>query len=633
MKKIVLSFSFLTLFVVVNAQDKNTRYTNYRSKNITVEKAATVDPKTITDDWLYSLQNLEAPNPGGNSMREILAAKKQWQEKRFPRKAGSPQTTKSIRATDPTTGNMFEGNIYNGSVPNDNDLAVSDDGYLISVSNTVIHAYDLVNDTLIMTKSLTSFCQPLNLSTLYSKYDPKVVYDYYAQRFIVVFLYGSTYQSSKIVIGFSTTTNPLDPWNLYTLPGNPLLNDTWSDYPVIGISQFDLFIGINTFYNGSINNSGFHQSCFWQVEMSNGYNDSATLNTAYYYDILAPIDTIFNITPVHKGGENNNTDMFLLSNENVSAQSDSFYVMHITDNLASGNATLLTQLVRSDKSYFLPVDAQQPSGHTLDANDARIYGAFQVNDKIQFVHGTLDTTTGNDAIYHGFIENIYGTPVITASIISDSILDYGYPNIAWTGIYPTDSRSIIAFNFTGASTNPGFSCVSFADDSTYSNRVLLKAGTTYVNVLSGIYERWGDYTGIQRRYNESCKVWAAGTWGKLNGGNRINGTWIAEIKSEDSCQNNPSVAIGEYQKEENSLVYPNPSSDMITVVFELNNNDEIYIEIFDLQGKLVERLGSGNGKPGKNQLSFSTQPMENGIYILKIFSNTGIHVNQKIIKN
>ncbi|MFZ5553340.1 MAG: T9SS type A sorting domain-containing protein, partial [Bacteroidota bacterium] len=623
-------FLVIFLFFSFPVYSQNKNYTDYKSQKITVEKSGSFNPRSSGDDWMYSLQNLEAPKPGGNSMREILAAKKQLQSQKYPRKSQTPNL-KSSRATDPTTGSMFEGNIYNGSVPNDNDIAVSDDGYLISVSNTVVYAWDLVNDTLIMQKSLTSFMQPLNLSTLYSKYDPKVVYDYYAQRFVIVFLYGTTYQSSKVIVAFSSSTNPLDPWNLYALPGNPLLNDTWSDYPVIGISQFDLFIGINTFFNGSQNNSGFHQSCFWQVELQNGYADSATLNTAYYYDILAPVDTIFNITPVHKGGENNNSDMFLLSNENVSAISDTFYVLHVTDNLASGNATLQTQLVRSDKTYFLPVDAQQPSGHTLDANDARIYGAFQMNDKIQFVHGTLDTATGTDAIYHGLIENIYGTPVITGNIISDTVLDYGYPNIAWTGIYPNEGRSIIAFNHTGANVNPGFSCIAFADDSTYSNRVQLKAGTTYVNVLTGTYERWGDYTGIQRRYNESCKVWAAGTWGKLNGGNRINGTWIAEIKSEDTCQFNPSIGVSEISETNDALIYPNPAEDMVNIVFEIDQSEEIYIDITDLQGKLVKRLGNGTVKTGKNQLQFSTEPMSNGIYLLRIYSENKVFVNEKLV--
>jgi hypothetical protein len=51
-----------------------------------------------------------------------------------------------------------------------------------------------------------------------------------------------------------------------------------------------------------------------------------------------------------------------------------------------------------------------------------------------------------------------------------------------------------------------------------------------VNKLSGP-ERWGDYFGLQTIYHDPQKVWAAGFYALLNGG---NSTWFGLLQSPDS---------------------------------------------------------------------------------------------------
>ena len=76
----------------------------------------------------------------------------------------------------------------------------------------------------------------------------------------------------------------------------------------------------------------------------------------------------------------------------------------------------VTPLV-SNIAHFMPPNAMQPTYQThglLATNDARVLGAFLENDKIQFVHNTMDTATGHCAVYHGIISNVACSGLINA---------------------------------------------------------------------------------------------------------------------------------------------------------------------------------------------------------------------------
>jgi hypothetical protein len=74
-------------------------------------------------------------------------------------------------------------------------------------------------------------------------YDPK------ADKFVLMCPVGFVDSTSKIIVGFSQTNDPNGNWNLYTLPGNPLNNNLWSDYPMISMTEKELFLSINLLYN------------------------------------------------------------------------------------------------------------------------------------------------------------------------------------------------------------------------------------------------------------------------------------------------------------------------------------------------------------------------------------------------
>ncbi|MGB0916889.1 MAG: T9SS type A sorting domain-containing protein, partial [Flavobacteriales bacterium] len=435
---------------------------------------------------------------------------------------------------------------------------------------------------------------------------------------------GFTYQTSSVIVGFSQTNDPTGDWNFYALPGNPIDNETWADYPVVGISDKDLYIGINTFTNGSSNNSGFTESCLWQVGLKQGYLGWDLISN-YYSDILPQNKPIFNITPIQHAAQSDAENMYLLSNRNTDAQNDSIFLLEVTGRATDTTAQLVVRTLQADQPYILPVPAKQQSNQWFDTNDSRILGGYFRNNQINFVQSCTDPSTGTSAIYHGIIDDVSGASNITSRIYSEPDLFYGYPNISWSGLNENDEQSIISFNHCSSTVFAGFSALHVNSSLEASNRIEIKSGLSLVNVLADTLERWGDYSGSQRLYDEPGTVWAAGSFGDVGNG---HGTWLALIRSPDS----PNGIASSNSIQVSTKVYPNPVMEQIQVEFELNESILMNLELVDSQGKLVQLFMRDRLKAGKNRLSFNGEFLSSGTYFLVGTSESEKLFSKKLIK-
>ncbi|MBP9151229.1 MAG: T9SS type A sorting domain-containing protein [Flavobacteriales bacterium] len=577
-------------------------------KEMTIAKGATIVMSESTEDWNIHLQHLEAPKPGVSGLRAELHRKKLEIMERYP--ATSSGNSRAAAGAAPIVGANFEGNSFNG-VPNDNDMAISNDSIIVSVTNSRIHMYNSVTEEQVLYRSLGNLAQPLGVTG--SKFDPKVIYDPSNNRFIIIYLSGYTWETSNIIVAFSQTADPTGEWNLYSLPGNPLENETWSDYPVVGISGKDLYIGINTFTNGSSNNSGFTESCLWQVGLKEGYI-GFDLITKYYNDILPGSHEIFNITPIQDGAAPSGENMFLLSNRNTSSENDTLFLIEVTGRVTNPSTELIVRTIRADVPYVLPVPAKQEGNNWFDTNDSRVLGGYTLNNRLHFVQSCTDPSTGTSAIYYGVIDGHEGgNPTVTSRIYSDPAINYGYPNISWCGLHENDEQSIINFNHSSETDFSGFSAIHVNGNLEASARAEIKAGLGFVNVMQDSLERWGDYSGSQRLYDEVGTVWAVGSFGSATHG---HGTWIGKLTSPDL-----TTGITDIQSNNvHSVVFPNPFVNQLEVTFELQESTLLRLELVDIEGKLVRLLMEDRIKAGKNRLSFNGSFLTSGTYFLNAYS-------------
>lgn len=630
---------FLGLTQFASAQNEQAVYD---SKSFKIPQSAKVIPATIPLDFNAQIIHREAPSPDGDNMKAYLMHLKTLSRKQFPVKKNSGPAMKMALADSPTLGIEFgqfrkhpvTGDLIqmNGGRPNDNALAVSNDGIVVTAMNSFVYAYDLnTNETALENAriSLTSMAGASSQDQNHY-FDPKLIYDEEADRFILVFLKNTSPSNNKIVIAFSTSNNPDDAWNIYEIPGNPLDNNRWTDFPAISLTGEDLFISGNLIVPDEPWQVGFDGSIVWQIEKATGYSDTEDLNTKLYSNITYDNKYIRNLHVV-RGADGIADKQYLLSNRNFDISNDTIFVMDITGNLSDGNPSLAINLGISDLPYGVPPNARQedtdlddPTGG-LQTNDARVLAAIKIDNQIQFVSNSVNPATGLCAIYHGKITNL-DEPEITANLIADTDLDFGYPNIAWTGDEDCDIETIIAFNHTSPTVFPGISCIYHNNEGEYSNVVRLKEGLGYVDRISDAngYERWGDYFGLQRKYNEGYKVYSFGYFGTEKNSNT---GWTNEIISPSIADS--SIVHCDYS----AMVYPNPTQAEASVRFSMSKKAEITATIYDMTGNRVGILLNQVAKKGHNELVFSVGPLKNGQYIIKIDADGTEILSEKIVKH
>jgi hypothetical protein len=453
-------------------------------------------------------------------------------------------------------GDNFSANPFGGSTPNDNDMAISDSGYVLSVINTNMYVKNVITNSLPIGHSLSWFTDSIN--DLHEEFDPKVMYDPKSDRFVMACMVGFVDSTSKIIVGFSKNHNPAGKWNLYELPGDALNNGLWSDYPMIAMTENELFLSVNLLYNDSSWQTGFVETIVWQMEKESGYAGT-NMNTVLHSNIKHNGRAIRNLCPAKGGSKLHGPNMYFISNRNLDQQNDTIFLVNVTDVIGSPTSSVNIRSLRTNLPYRFPPDGvQKGTSDNLATNDSRNLGAFFENNKIQYVHNTKHNVNNRPTVQYGVIHDPGGaSPIVTGYLVENDSLDYAYPNISYAGLDSTDDSAIITFNHSSPGVFPGCSAVQADGTGEFSPVLKIKDGITYVNVVNGSLERWGDYSGSQRKYDNPGEVWMSGYYA-TSGGQYAHAhrAWVAQITTDQRYylsvkeQNNKTAPPN---------VYPNPA--------------------------------------------------------------------------
>ncbi|MGZ6227123.1 MAG: Ig domain-containing protein [Candidatus Binataceae bacterium] len=97
--------------------------------------------------------------------------------------------------------------------------------------------------TLISSVSLLGFWSSLGVGSVT---DPRVIYDPYGQRWVIVTAADPETTASAVLIGVSHNSDPTAGWNLYRVPVDPA-GLRWGDFPTLGFNKNWIVVGINIF--------------------------------------------------------------------------------------------------------------------------------------------------------------------------------------------------------------------------------------------------------------------------------------------------------------------------------------------------------------------------------------------------
>jgi len=64
--------------------------------------------------------------------------------------------------------------------------------------------------------------------------------------------------------------------------------------------------------------------------------------------------------------------------------------------------------------------------------------------------------------------------------------------------------------------------------------------------------------------------------------------------------------------------YPNPASDALTISYELAVEGAVSLSVYDLSGRLVETLVSGNQTAGRHSVSWDSSTAATGVYLIRL---------------
>jgi hypothetical protein len=315
--------------------------------------------------------------------------------------------------------------------------------------------------------------------------------------------------------------------------------------------------------------------------------------------------------------------MHLVSVRPSDLQNDTVFLHEISGSLKSGNAKLSMKILKTDLSYGLQPNAYMSNGKKLQTNDARILTALYQNNALYYGSNTIDTNKFSPAIYVGHIDFLnQANPKISGRIISSDTLDFGYPCIAYAGGGKGDKSALITFSHTSDKTFPGTSVAYIDRNLNVSLPSRVKAGESIIQLLFDTVERWGDYTGIQQKYNELGVCWLVGSYGS----NNTNSTWLAKVKSTD-----PFLSVNENTNSSSNLqVYPVPSSEIVNVQFEMRLSLLVDFSLVDMQGREIPLLRD-KANAGLNNFSFDASDLSNGMYVLYVKQNENVLFNKKIV--
>lgn len=579
-----------------------------KSSALTLQCQGEINPVSTDLKWRPILTNKCIAHEPKVPNEDLIEKMKETKTKFTKNENKTSEQTREAMSVTPVVGTNYLGNVNNGSSPMDNNVAISNGGWIVSVANNTIE-YDNTSGTTIYYNDIVSF---IGDPTITNVCDPVVHYDVQSDRFIFFAQEcAGNSANSYLLVFFSKTNNPTNGWWYYKLSGNPLSDGSWFDYPKMAVSTNELYITGNLFSNTPT----FNQAILYQIQKANGYSGGA-LNWQYWTGISG---SPFTLLPVSYGqGSSYGPGCYLVATDNAGSSNIKLY--DLTDDM-TGTPSL--------NQYNVPTTAYSPTGYNanqlgttteLKFFDCRALSGFYLNGLIHFVfHSDIGGAwygINYNRLNAGSLTNISSTYGLSGTY------DYGYPSVVSYATSTTDKSVMIGFGRSGSTIYPEMRVVNCDNLMNWSSSTLVKSSSSYVS-YSGSPERWGDYTGTTRKHNSvTPSIWMNGMYG--TSANLWN-TWVAEI------HDNSTVGIAENVENNNIKVFPNPVVETFMVEFALDNSTEINISIIDLNGKIVKLLYNGNAAQGNNAFSFNKANLSVGTYFLTIKDKSKIIKNEKII--
>lgn len=486
-RTLVLSAAFLTLSNA-NAQEQSVT----RTQGVADVKAEV----NFMQIALKDAYNKPAPKPiqfiGNRKAREIpeMDPADLSNVKMDPFGKYTDQNRTSAGIASPGPINNFNGlNDNSTSIPPDVNGAVGPNHIMVTL-NTQVRIMDR-NGVAISTVSLNSFWSPLGGLT--STYDPKILYDHVAGRWLFCSSANPQSNTSSTLLAVSKSSDPTQGWNMYKVDVDA--TDTkWVDYPSIGFNDRWITVQMNLF---SMPNSTATSHQIYAWDKSDVYNNGTGVYTKFE---ITNESTAIVCPSIHY--DNSTSKMFLLRVSSGNSAGKGTLTMRTLSGTATAPVLSTPITIQTNNTWassganntnFAP---QLGVSSLIATNDHRMRHVVVRDGKVWAVHSvflplsgatrsavqwwqfdTLGNVQQRNIIEDPTGQRFYSFPSIAVNSKNDALI--GYASFA-----PTQYASG-AYSFR-KSTDP---------INTFRDEYVFKYGeNTYFKDFGGTRNRWGDYT-------------------------------------------------------------------------------------------------------------------------------------------
>lgn len=161
-------------------------------------------------------------------------------------------------------------------------------------------------------------------------------------------------------------------------------------------------------------------------------------------------------------------------------------------------------------------------------------------------------------------------------------------------------------------------------------------GTYYTETGGGGPGEWTNCSGAFGNVPvfDMGQNWRTFNEGAIKSGQIYIGTHGRGIWSSDAYLSTPETQdnLAPNKFTPNINVYPNPMTEQGNLAFDLTENSDVYIQIFNLNGQLVKEISEANMAAGKNNVTFETSELTKGTYIVRLTAGTMVE-STKFIKH
>ncbi len=423
----------------------------------------------------------------------------------------APSLSTSFASTD------FDDNATNTGgyvfIPPDSSAAAGPNDVL-NVVNVTLRVHDKTG-TLLADTALDDFFSALSPDTF--TFDPKVIFDQYAGRWLVVTLErlddgaGGATEQSRIFLAVSDDADPLGTWYQVAINAKTTISSIprWADYPGFAVDDQAVYVTANMF-SFSANGGGYGGVRLWVVDKglgSGGFYDGGSVSVSKL-DPYAGGGVATTTQPAHMYGDAPaGVGTFLVSYSGMTnGSTEAVQVVRLDDPLGSPTFTQAS-VDFGDKEDFpgaLPGAPQSGSSALIDTNDRRALDAVWYDDSL-WLTSTIDPKSGDPDSGEA---TAYWWEIDTSNLASLTIADQGvvlgediatntstfFPSIAVNGVgqvaigFSGSASSIYAGSYY-TTRDPGD-----AAGTTSGSATLASGAASYERTFCGS-NRWGDYSG------------------------------------------------------------------------------------------------------------------------------------------